>query len=123
MELQPIRSEAWNVFTAYGKDYVDLNSVRHGLGIIVLPDRVIKAWTAADVESLTLADFEFLAALDAEIILLGMGARFRFPRPELLQPFACIHKEFEAMDTHTACRTYNILVSEGRRVAVALLPR
>ena len=121
MKLQLARPEGWNVFTAYGEGYVAVNAVRYGHSVIVLPNRVIEAWTTADTESLALADFELLAALDAEIVLLGTGATLRFPRPDLLQPFMQARKGFETMDNHAVCRTYNVLAGEGRKVAAALI--
>ena len=81
MKLQLARPEGWNVFTAYGEGYVAVNAVRYGHSVIVLPNRVIEAWTTADTESLALADFELLAALDAEIVLLGTARHSAFPAP------------------------------------------
>jgi uncharacterized protein len=121
MKLQLTPSGGWNVFTAYGEAYVEVNAIRYANSIVVLQNRVIEAWTGADFASLSLADFEFLAALDAEIILLGAGSMLRFPRPELLQPFMQARKGFETMDNHAACRTYNLLTGEGRKVAAALI--
>ena len=71
--------------------------------------------------ALSLADFELLAGLDADIVLLGTGKRLRFPRPELLQPLVRVQRGLEVMDLAAACRTYNVLVGEGRRVAAGLL--
>jgi uncharacterized protein len=121
MKLQLARSEGWNIFTAYGEAYVEVNATRYASSIIVLQNRVIENWTQANFESLSLADFEFLAALDAEIVLLGAGSMLRFPHPELLVPFMQARKGFEAMNNHAACRTYNLLTGEGRKVAAALI--
>lgn len=121
MKLQLARPEGWNVFTAYGEGYVSVNAVRHRGNLVVLPYQLITDWQPVDFESLALADFEYLAALDAEIILLGTGATLRFPRPELLQPLMLARKGLEVMDNHAACRTYNVLAGEGRKVAAALI--
>jgi uncharacterized protein len=121
MKLQPTPFEGLNTFTAYGEGYVSVNAVRHNGNLIVLPDRIIPAWTQATFDALGNADFELLATLDAEIILLGTGKTLRFPRPELLRPLTAARKGLEAMDLAAACRTYNVLVSEGRKVAAALL--
>ncbi len=61
------------------------------------------------------------AELDAEVIVFGSGSRTRFAPPAWLQPLMAKRVGVEAMDTQAACRTYNILVGEGRNVAVALL--
>ena len=121
MKLQPTQSEGLNTFTAYGDGYVSVNAIRHTGNLIVLPERIFPEWTQATFETLAVADFEVLAALDAEIILLGTGRQLRFPHPELLRPLMAVRKGVEAMDIAAACRTYNVLVSEGRKVAAALL--
>ena len=68
-----------------------------------------------------MADFERLAARDADIVLLGTGQQLRFPSPDLLQPLIRAQKGLEVMDLPAACRTYNVLMAEGRKVAVGLL--
>jgi uncharacterized protein len=88
--------------------------------LILLPDRVITDWSPSAVPDLTAADFSLLAGLSPEIVLLGTGERQQFPHPSLTQPLMAQRIGFEVMDTAAACRTYNILMAEGRRVAAAL---
>jgi uncharacterized protein len=121
MKLQPTHTTGQHTFTAYGDGYVSVNTTRYSSNLIVLPNRLIPDWTQADFRTLSLADFELLAALDTEIILLGTGPQLCFPHPELMRPLIQAQKGLEAMDIHAACRTYNILLSEGRRVAAALI--
>lgn len=121
MKLQLAQTEGQNVFTAYGSGHVSVNAIRHSCNLVVLPDRLIPDWTWAKFETLSMADFEFLAELDAEIILLGTGDLLRFPPPELLQPLMHSRKGLEVMDIQAACRTYNVLIGEGRKVAACLL--
>jgi uncharacterized protein len=121
MKLKLTRSEGQNTFTAYGEGYVSVNAVRHGGNLVVLPDRLITDWTQASFETLSVADFELLAALDSEIVLFGTGNRLRFPRPELLRPLIKAQKGLEVMDIQAACRTFNVLSGEGRKVAAALI--
>ena len=121
MKLQLAQTEGFNTFTAYGEGYVSVNAVRHSSNVVVLPDRIIASWTAATFATLAPAEFDLLAAIDAEIILLGTGDQLRFPRPELLLPLIAKQKGLEVMDIRAACRTYNVLVSEGRKVAAALI--
>ena len=109
-----------NIVTGYGEGYVLINGERHSSSLIVVPDRVI-AWEAASFEALVESHFEGLAALEPEIVLLGTGPRLRFPHPRLTRPLAGARIGLEVMDLNAACRTYNILVSEDRRVAAALL--
>jgi uncharacterized protein len=121
MKLQLEKTDGLNTFTAYGEGYVSVNGVRHNCNLAVLPDRLLPNWTRASFETLCAADLELLASLDAEIILLGTGNQLRFPNPELLRPLVQAQKGLEVMDLPAACRTYNILMGEGRKVAVGLL--
>ncbi|HNI74611.1 MAG TPA: Mth938-like domain-containing protein, partial [Accumulibacter sp.] len=113
MKLQQQNNAHLNTVTAYGDDYVSINGIRHAGNLAILPDRLYPEWTGASFETLTHEDFEWLAALDAEIILLGTGKTLRFPRPELLQPLVRAQKGLEVMDLPAACRTYNVLMGEG----------
>ena len=121
MKLQLDRPEGLNTFTAYGDGYVSVNGIRHSCNLAVLPERLIPQWTQATFDSLRSEDFELLASLDAEIILLGTGNLLRFPTADLMRPLARAQKGLEVMDLPAACRTYNVLMGEGRKVAVGLL--
>jgi len=107
-------------FTAYGEGYVMVNGARHEASVIVLPER-IEPWPVADFASLAEEHFAALAALAPEVVLLGTGARLRFPHPRLTAPLARARIGLEVMDLQAACRTYNILMAEERKVAAALL--
>ncbi len=96
-----------------GKDYHD--------SLILLPRQIIEHWRPDSFDTLTGEDFLEIAALQPELLLLGTGATHLFPHPSLLQPLADSGIGVESMTTAAACRTYNILMSEGRRVAAALL--
>jgi uncharacterized protein len=109
-----------NLITAYGEGYVVVNGERRVSSVVVLPDR-LEQWTAKTFDSLGEADFAFLRDLGAEIVLLGTGPRQRFPHPRLTAALTQARIGFEVMDLHAACRTYNILVAEERKVAAALL--
>ncbi len=121
MKLQLEQSDGLNTFTAYGDGYVSVNGIRHSCNLAVLPERLIPDWTLATFETLSVGDFELLASLDAEIVLLGTGRLLRFPSPDLLRPLVRAQKGLEVMDLPAACRTYNVLIGEGRKVAVGLL--
>lgn len=121
MKLQRPQTGGLNVVTAYGDDYVSVNAVRYSANLIVLPSRIIENWTLSPFDDLTRDDFALLAALEAEILLLGTGHQLRFPRPELIEPLIHAQKGLEVMDLQAACRTFNILAGEGRSVAEALL--
>ena len=97
-----------------------INGQRHHHSLIVAPDRLIE-WDVASFDVLREEHFAALAALEPEIVLLGTGVRLRFPHPRLTQALTAARIGFEVMDLKAACRTYNILVSEDRRVTAALL--
>jgi len=122
VKIQLAGAPGRNTFTAYGDGYVMVNGARHETNLIVLPDRVLP-WRTAGFDALAVEDFAELAALDLEVVLLGTGARLRFPHPQVTRPLAAAGIGLEVMDMQAACRTYNILASEERRVAAALLLR
>ena len=78
-------------------------------------------WPCTRFEDLTPDHFAQLATLEAELIIFGSGVRNRFPPPAWLQPLMARRMGLETMDTPAACRTYNILASEGRNVVAALV--
>ena len=121
VKLHTSSTDGLNLFTAYGDDYVAVNHQKHTSNLIVLPDRLVTDWSTACVETLTEADMQQLLGLGIGIILLGTGKRLRFPSPQLMRPFATAGIGLEIMDLQAACRTYNILAAEGRKVAAALL--
>jgi uncharacterized protein len=98
-----------------------VNNIRHERNLVVLPGELLEGWTAGNFDALAAADFAALAGRGLEIVLLGTGPRILFPRPELLRPLIEDRVGVEAMDTAAACRTYNILMGEGRKVAAALI--
>ena len=121
MKLHLANLAGLNVFTAYGDDYVAVNHEKHLKNLIVLPESIIHEWSSASIETITAEDMQKLLELGTEIILLGTGNRLRFPAGPLMRPFAPAGIGLEIMDLKAACRTYNILAAEGRKVAAALL--
>lgn len=120
MKLHPAGASGHNSIHAYGEGYVMINGQRHESSLIVTPDRVLP-WKVAAFDSLQLEDFQFLGSLGMEILILGTGPRQRFPHPRLTGALAAARIGIEVMDVQAACRTYNILVAEERKVAAALL--
>ncbi len=123
MKLHLAGQTADNVFTGYGAGYVLVNQVRYEKSLVVMPDRIIEDSLAAEMAELNSAHFEFLLSLKPEIVLLGTGSLLRFPAAELSRCLAPARIGLEVMNTSAACRTYNILTAEGRKVAAALLMR
>lgn len=110
------------LFTGYGADHVFINGQRFDSGLLLSPRGVeIAPWAGLDFAALTAAHFEWVAARELDILLLGTGARLRFPHPSLTRALADAQIGLEVMDVGALCRTYNILASEGRSVAAAVL--
>jgi len=127
LKLHDNKPSGVNIFNGYGDGFVLVNGRRLEHSVIVLPDRIVEDWGATTFEALTAAHLEVLADLDRDVVLLGTGSRLRFPGPELMrrarQRYAATSMGLEVMDVQAACRTYNILIAEERRVAAALLIR
>jgi uncharacterized protein len=109
-----------NTFTGYGPGYVQVNTERREKSLVVLPDQLLD-WPPAGFDELAAAHLQSLLELRPEIVLLGTGEQQRFPRPELTRALRDAGIGVEVMTVAAACRTYNILVAEERRVAAALL--
>ena len=121
MKLHLDRFEGMNAFTGYGDGHVVINGRRVTTSVVVFADRLIEPWEAGPAESLATADVAFLAALPLEIVLLGTGPRMHLIHPRIYAPLSAARIGVEVMDTPAACRTYNILLAEGRKVAAALM--
>jgi len=121
VKLHLAQSENTNVITGYGEGYVNVNRERYERSLVVMPDQLLTGWSGTSFETLAAQDFDALAGLGREVILLGTGSRLRFPRPELMRTLIQAGIGVEVMDVPAACRTYNILVAEERKVAAALL--
>lgn len=109
-----------NVITGYGDGYVEVKGERRDSSVIVMADRVLP-WKVPAFDRLSSEDFDVLEQLGVEIVLLGTGAKQRFPHPRLTAALAKAGIGVEVMDVRAACRTYNILLAEERNVAAALL--
>jgi uncharacterized protein len=120
MKLHRAAPGGQNIFTGYGPGYVAVNNVRHDKSIVVT-SAAVTDWNIADFEALGAQDFEFILTLQPEIVVLGTGSTLRFPAPILSRPLAEAGVGLEIMDTKAACRTFNILITEGRRAVAAIL--
>lgn len=110
--------------TSYGEGWIAVNGQRHTSSLILASGGQLQAWNCHGFDSLNAAHFEQLADVmpeAPELVVFGSGSRLRFVRPALLQGLMERRIGVETMDTAAACRTYNILAGEGRRVVAALL--
>ena len=111
---------AHNLFTGYGRGYISVNNVRYTRHVLVTATEV-KDWNVSAFDELGPAHFEHLRTLKPEILILGTGERLRFPAPSLSRVLTIAGVGLEIMDSKAACRTYNIVVAEGRNVLAAIL--
>ncbi len=106
---------------SYDAGHIAVNGRRLMQSFILTPQRLIEDWPPKSFDGLSAPDLLAIAELDCPIVLLGTGARQRFPAPALLRPLLERRIGVEVMDSHAACRTYNILMAEGRAVVAALI--
>ncbi|MEO6744887.1 MAG: Mth938-like domain-containing protein [Caldimonas sp.] len=121
MKMQADRMEGQNAISRHGPDGIIVNGAEYRASTVVPWRGVVAPWGADDFDALSADHFERLAALGPELVIFGSGRRLRFPKPVLLQPLMARRIGFETMDTAAACRTYNVLLAEGRAVVAALL--
>jgi uncharacterized protein len=119
LQLSPAGSDVH--FTGYGEGYVTVNGERYTHHLLLVPGRGVEPWNVEDFPALAAAHFEALVELGPEIVVLGTGGRMRFPHPRLTRALPEAGIGLEVMDTAAACRTCNILLSEGRKVVAAIL--
>jgi uncharacterized protein len=121
MKLHLANAEGNNLINGYGPGWVQIGERRYEQSLIVLPQQLVTDWPVTGFDALAVEHFAAIAELKPEIVLLGTGATHRFAHPRLWQGLADIGLGLECMDTGAACRTYNILMAEGRNVAAALI--
>jgi uncharacterized protein len=124
MKLQSDLRFAARAISAYGPGYVALGGERLTRTFLLghnVPNGLDPAWGPDAYEGLSEEHFAELAAIACDITLLGTGARQRFPAPALMRSLLEAGRGVEVMDTPAACRTYNVLLAEGRAVAAALI--
>jgi uncharacterized protein len=110
-----------NFVRGYGPGQLRVGEQTHTSSVILTATTVIERWRPASVLELTSADLEPVLGLGPELVLLGTGSRQQFPDPQVLRILYEQRIGVEIMDTSAACRTFNVLVAEGRAVAAALI--
>jgi uncharacterized protein len=110
-----------NVVRGYGPGQLRVGERTHTSSVILTATALIEAWRPTSVQDLTAADLEPVLGLAPEVVLLGTGAHQQFPDSRILRILYEQRIGVEIMDTSAACRTFNVLVGEGRAVAAALI--
>lgn len=121
MKLHSAIAAGRHMITSYDERHIAVNGRALTRSFLLTPQRLVEDWPPASFASLTEADLLAVADLACPIVLLGTGARQRFPAPALLRPLLARGFGVEVMDSHAACRTFNILTAEGREVAAAMI--
>lgn len=120
MKLQPDRFDTLSI-NAHGPGWVAVNGQKWSESVVVSSQGDLFGWGCASFEQLTAEHFDQLLASQPELVIFGSGKRLRFAPPPLLRGLIARGIGVECMDTLAACRTYNILAGEGRKVVAALL--
>jgi uncharacterized protein len=121
MKLHPTTTQQYQTVTGYELDWVEINAVRYDHSLIVLPEQAPTAWPVLSFDALQASDFSVIDALAPDLLILGTGQKQRFASPRLLTGLLGKRIGVECMDNQAACRTYNILMAEGRKVALAVI--
>lgn len=121
MKLNLSQADGNNLITACGSGYVEINQTRYSSHLIVSAQAIHTDWCQGGFDSLSASEIDTILSLKPEIVLLGTGEKQHFLHPKHYQALTQQNISLDCMTTAAACRTYNILVSEGRSVVAALL--
>lgn len=121
MKLHATPTQQYQTVTAYDDAGVEINAVRFDHSLLVLPETPPVAWPVAAFDALTSEHFAQIEAILPDVVILGTGNSQHFVHPRLIAALTARRIGVECMDNKAACRTYNILMAEGRKVALALI--
>ncbi len=123
MKLTDEKIAGINLIRSYAPAEVRVGETVIRGSCLITKDQIISDWRPHTAAELSLDDLEPVMAMKPEVMVIGSGPRQEFPAPEILGAVLSRGIGCEVMDTGAACRTYNILASEGRTVVAALLLR
>jgi uncharacterized protein len=121
MKISCSDSSEGNVIQSYGSGQIRINQQTYTRSVLLMPDQLHPDWEPQTVQQLEARHVEEILDYRPELILLGTGERQNFPEPAILRSLSGRHIGLEVMDTAAACRTYNIVMAEGRRVLAGLM--
>lgn len=121
MKLHSQNNEAYQTVTGYDAGGVEINAQRYDYSLLVMPEAPPRPWPVARFEDLTQEHFDVIEQDKPDVVIVGTGERQRFVHPKLIKALSARRVGVESMDSHAACRTYNILMGEGRKVTLALI--
>lgn len=120
IELDTISSEQYRI-ESYSSDTVVINGESYATSLIISPSELLPGWQVNRFSDLAVQHIDAITDLQPEIIILGTGKKVRFPDPQIIAGIFNREIGLEVMDTRAACRCYNLLASEERRVAAGLI--
>jgi uncharacterized protein len=123
MKLHASTTKQYQTVTGYDQSGVEINAQRYDFSLTVMPEAAPRPWDVASFDELSAAHFEAIAQEAPDVVILGTGERQRFVHPRLVASLSARRIGVECMDNQAACRTYNILMGEGRKVTLALILR
>ena len=121
MKLQTTQTQPYQTVTAYDDRSVQINTTRYEHSLLVLPETAPVVWPVSSFEAITAEHFAHIDSTRPDVVILGTGLRQRFVHPKLTTVLTARRIGLECMDNQAACRTYNILMAEGRKVVLALI--
>ena len=110
-----------NLVTGYDLNWVEINHIRYTKNIIVMPDYLFQDWSLTQFDQFNENSFNELSHLDIEIFILGTGNKQKYPNNSILTNLVKKNISIEYMTNQSACRTYNIIVNEDRKVLLAII--
>lgn len=121
MKLHASSTQQYQTVTGYDATGVEINAQHYDYSLIVMPETPPRAWNVTSFDGLSEAHFEQILADAPDVVILGTGERQRFVHPKLTASLTMRRIGVECMDSQAACRTYNILMGEGRKATLALI--
>jgi len=124
MDVTPLVKADQQIIQSYAGGRFKVSGETYDGAVFVMPDQTQEWAFDGDIKTLSESDFEFLVnqADEIDVVLLGCGKVTTFLQPKLKKALRDKGVSIDVMDSGAACRTYNVLMAEGRRVAAALLP-
>ena len=121
MKLHSTQTQQYQTITGYELDSVEINAITYKHSLIVLPETKPVEWPVIQFDAINVDNFAQIEANQPDVVILGTGNKQRFIHPRLIAALTARRIGVECMDNQAACRTYNILMAEGRKVALALV--
>ncbi len=121
MKLHASNNQQYQTVTGYDDSGVEINAKRYDYSLLLMPEVAARPWPVATFDELTEEHFALIEQDVPDVVIVGTGERQRFAHPRLTAALAARRVGVECMDNKAACRTYNILMGEGRKVTLALI--